>query len=121
MSDGQALSPARARSKEGAAYDNTNDVNTASNAYAQNMSLEALDQPLKVFSEKEIADQERRDDAQLSDKRSELEALQKQKPPEKQEELIEYLMKRLKAAEASIQVCEEVIESERGLRKASSK
>jgi hypothetical protein len=30
-------------------------------------------------------------------------------------------MKRLKAAESSIQVCEEVIENERGLRKESSK
>lgn len=76
---------------------------------------------MNVFSEEEINNQELRDNAQLSDKRSELEALQRQKPPERQDELIEYLMKRLKAAEASIQVCEEVIESERGLRKASSK
>ena len=76
---------------------------------------------MKVYSEKDLAEREQRDNAQLSDKRSELEALQRQKPPEKQEELIEYLMKRLKAAEASIQVCEEVIESERGLRKESSK
>lgn len=68
-----------------------------------------------------MAQQEQRDNAQLSERRSELEALQRQKPPEKQEELIEYLMKRLKAAEASIQVCEEVIESERGLRKESSR
>ena len=68
-----------------------------------------------------MAQQEQRDNAQLSERRSELEALQRQKPPEKQEELIEYLMKRLKAAEASIQVCEDVIESERGLRKESSR
>lgn len=50
-----------------------------------------------------------------------LEVLQKQKPPERQDELIEYLMKRLKAAEGSIKVCEEVIENERELRKQSSK
>ena len=122
----QQASPGLAKSMGGPALDDANlasgtNVNTVSNPYAQNRSLEALDQPVKVYSEEAIAEKEERDNAQLSDKRSELEALQRQKPPEKQEDLIEYLMKRLKAAEASIQVCEEVIENERGLRKESSK
>ena len=50
-----------------------------------------------------------------------MEALQKQKPPSKQDELVNYLMERLQAAEGSIKTAEEVIESERNLRKDTSK
>lgn len=89
------------------------EVNRQSNPYPADQQ--------RGYSEQEMAAQEQRDNAQLSERRSELEALQRQKPPEKQDELVEYLMKRLKAAEASIQVCEDVIESERGLRKESSR
>lgn len=52
-------------------------ANTVSNQYAQNKSLAELDQPMKVYSEKDIDEREQRDNAQLSDKRSELEALQR--------------------------------------------
>ena len=77
------MSPELARSIGGApglddagANDAPN-ANTISNAYAQNKSLAELDQPMKVYSEKDIDEREQRDNAQLSDKRSELEALQR--------------------------------------------
>lgn len=73
------------------------------------------------MSEEQIAEREERDNAELEVNRSRLEALQKQQPPKKQDELINYLMERLQAAEGSIKTAEEVIESERNLRKESSK
>lgn len=73
------------------------------------------------LSERQITEQEQRDNAEMAGKKSQLEALQKQQPPAKQAELVDYLMKRLRAAEESIKVCENVIESERALRKATSK
>jgi len=57
----------------------------------------------------------------MSSHKSKLEALQKQAPPKDPEELVQYLMKRLDAAEQSIQAQEKVIFSERELRKQSSK
>ena len=57
----------------------------------------------------------------METRKSQLEALQKQKPPENKEELVKYLMKRLEASELSIKTSEEVIEHERVLRKGTSK
>lgn len=57
----------------------------------------------------------------METRKSQLEALQKQKPPENKEELVKYLMKRLEASELSIKTMEEVIENERILRKGTSK
>lgn len=77
------MSPELARSIGGgpglddAGVNDATNANTISNAYAQNKSLAELDQPMKVYSEKDIDEREQRDNAQLSDKRSELEALQR--------------------------------------------
>jgi hypothetical protein len=57
----------------------------------------------------------------LATQKQKLDALQRQKPPTKQEDLIQYLLKRLAAAETSIKVAEEVIQSERELRHSTSK
>lgn len=43
------------------------------------------------------------------------------KPPSKQDDLVEYLLRRLEASENSIKTCEDVISNERDLRKESSK
>ena len=62
-----------------------------------------------------------KDNQELTSQKTKLEALQKQKPPTDPQELVQYLMKRLDAAEQSIKVQEGVIMSERELRKMSSK
>ena len=69
----------------------------------------------------EMANQEMSDDKAMTAQKNELESLQRQKPPTDTEELVQYLMQRLEAAEKSIKIHEEVISSERELRKSSAK
>jgi hypothetical protein len=76
-------------------------------------SLDKLDTKLKVLSEKDIEDQEFKDNQSLASHKQKLNALQMQKPPQNQEDLIQYLLKRLDAAEQSIAASEEVIKNER--------
>jgi len=57
----------------------------------------------------------------MASQKTKLEALQKQQPPTDPDELVQYLMKRLEAAEQSLKVQEDVINKERELRKASAK
>jgi DNA-binding transcriptional MerR regulator len=57
----------------------------------------------------------------LATQKQKLDILQRQKPPSKQEDLVQYLLKRLEAAETSIKVADEVIKSERQLRQSTSK
>lgn len=73
------------------------------------------------MTDDQIEAQEARDDAELASQKSILENLQKQKPPSDQKELVQYLMQRLEAAEGNIKVAEDVIQSERQLRKGGSK
>ena len=74
-----------------------------------------------VMSDEQIQEVEERDNRSLASQKSKLDSLQKQAPPTDQKELVQYLMKRLEAAEGSIKVCEDVIKSERDLRKGSNK
>ena len=73
------------------------------------------------MTDDQIEAQEARDDAELASQKSLLENLQKQRPPTDQKELVQYLMQRLEAAEGNIKVAEDVIQSERQLRKGGSK
>jgi hypothetical protein len=57
-----------------------------------------------VITDEQIDAQEKKDNEVMSSQKSKLEALQKQAPPKDPEELVQYLMKRLEAAEQSIQV-----------------
>lgn len=94
---------------------------TQSQPYNKNMSLDDLGGKVKVLSEKEIMEKEQEHSAELASKMSKLEELQKQEPPKNKEDLVQYLMLRLRAAEDSIVVAEDVIEQERNIRKSSNK
>lgn len=98
-----------------------NTVITQSKNYDMGNSLNALDNRLQVLSEQEMAEQEERDNYELASQKNKLNALQRQQPPKDQDELIQYLIKRLEAAEDSIKVADEVIKSERDMRKQTSK
>lgn len=84
-------------------------------------SLDKLDTKLKVLTQKEVEEQEFKDNQSLASHKQKLESLQRQKPPTKQDDLVQYLLKRLEAAESSIKAAEEVITNERTLRHSTSK
>jgi len=63
-------------------------MTTITQSQAMGHSLDKLDNKLKVLSEKEIEDQEYRDNMSLSSHKQKLEGLQRMKPPTKSEELI---------------------------------
>ena len=79
-------------------------ADTKSVAYGYNQSLDKLGGTAKLLTDDEIKRQEERDNALLASQKSELESLQRQKPPTNKEDYVEYLMKRLEAAENSIKV-----------------
>lgn len=56
------------------------------------------------LNETQAAEAEEKSNSLLAQQRKALETLQKQKPPSDPNELVQYLMKRLEAAEESIKV-----------------